>query len=98
MKALERQIRGVICEVELPEGAILEAGEMRQDMGQLEGRAHQNAFPNPKQGSTKERAKVEWIIKAPNGGVLKLVVRHDRAGVIRAEVELKKRDTESRGA
>lgn len=88
-KALERQIRGIICEIELPEGAVLEAGEMRQDIGQLEGRAYKDAFINPKQDGTKERVKVDWIIHAPEGGTVKLTARHDRAGIVRAEAELK---------
>lgn len=87
-KAIERQIRGVLCEVELPDGATMIEGEMRQDLGQLEGYAYKDAFLNPKQDSTKERVTVDWVIYAPNGGKMKIVSRHDRAGIVRSEIDL----------
>jgi murein tripeptide amidase MpaA len=90
-KALERKaVRGVIAEIELPEGAELRAGLLRTDLGQLEGRAYYPSAltnwgaPNP----TEDRAKVEHVVYAPNGGTVKLVAKHDRAGVIRTEVQL----------
>lgn len=90
-KALERKaVRGVIAEIELPEGAELRAGLPRTDLGQLEGRAYYPSAltnwgaPNP----TEDRAKVEYVVYAPNGGTVKLVAKHDRAGVIRTEVNL----------
>lgn len=88
-KALERQIRGIICEIELPEGARLEEGKLRQDIGQLEGYAYKDAFLNPKQDATKERAKIDWIIHAPEGGTVKISARHDRAGIVKTQIELK---------
>jgi hypothetical protein len=87
-KALERKIRGLICEIELPEGADLKTGKLREDVGQLEGRAYKDALLNPKLESTTDRVKVEWLIHAPKGGKVKLTARHDRAGVVRTEVEL----------
>jgi len=87
-KALERKIRGIICKIELPEGAILEEGEMRQDIGQLEGWAYKDALPNPKHDSTKDIVRVDWVIHAPNGGKVKIVARHDRAGMVKTEAEL----------
>jgi murein tripeptide amidase MpaA len=90
-KALERKtVRGVIAEIELPEGAELRAGLPRTDLGQLEGRAYYPSAltnwgaPNP----TEDRAKVEYVVYAPNGGTVKLVAKHDRAGVVRTEVTL----------
>jgi hypothetical protein len=38
--------------------------------------------------ATEDRAKVEWVVHAPNKGTLKLTARHDRAGLVVAEVEL----------
>jgi len=90
-KALEKElIRGVVCEIELPEGATLETGKPREELGQLEGRAYK---PSALGGLTSldvtdERAKVEWVVHAPEGGTVRLVARHERAGVVRAEVEL----------
>lgn len=88
-KAVEKKVvRGVIAEITLPEGATLETGKPREELGQLEGRAYKNAFGET--DPTEERLKVEWVVRAPEGGVVKLVARHDRAGVVRAEVEMRK--------
>ena len=89
-KALEKKLaRGVIAEIELPDGATLQLGKPREELGQLEGRAYKpsaatvwNADP------TDERAKVEWVVHAPQGGTVRLIVRHERAGVVRAELTL----------
>jgi len=89
-KAVEKKVsRGVICEIELPEGAALQSGKPRQELAQLEGRAYKTAYPEGWEGGTDDRLKIEWVVHAPGGGVVKLVARHERAGVVRAEVELK---------
>ena len=89
-KALEKKVtRGVICEIELPDGATLQSGKPREELGQLEGRAYKSAFADSMEGGTDDRLKVEWVVHAPNGGKVKLVARHDRAGTVRTEVELK---------
>jgi len=89
-KALEKKlVRGCICEIELPEGATLETGKPREELGQLEGRAYKSSAPTRRQGDpTQERAKVEWVVRAPEGGIVKLLARHERAGVVRTEVTL----------
>jgi hypothetical protein len=38
--------------------------------------------------ATEDRVKVEWVVRAPSGGTVKLVARHERAGTVRAEVPL----------
>jgi hypothetical protein len=89
-KALEKKVsRGVICEIELPQGATLQSGKLREEFAQLEGRAYKSAFADSMEGGTDDRLKVEWVVYAPNGGKVKLVARHDRAGTVRAELELK---------
>ena len=90
-KALEKKIvRGVVCEIELPEGATLETGKPREVLEQLEGRAYKPSAPGAYYPSdaTEDRAKVEWVVRAPQGGVVKLTARHERAGVVVEEVEL----------
>ncbi len=90
-KALEKKlVRGVIAEIELPEGATLRTGKPREELSQLEGRAYKpsaatvwNADP------TDDRAKVEWVVHAPSGGTARLTARHDRAGVVRVELPLR---------
>jgi hypothetical protein len=88
-KALEKKLRGLVCEIELPKGAKLETGKPREEPGQLEGRAYRAAILDSQGGGTSDRLKVEWIVHAPRGGKVKLTVRHERAGTVRAEVELK---------
>ena len=88
-KAVEKKVvRGVIAEIELSEGATLETGKPREQLGQLEGRAYKEASGDS--DPTEDRVKVEWVVRAPEGGVVKLVARHDRAGVVRTEVKLEK--------
>ncbi|MBD2355157.1 carboxypeptidase [Tolypothrix sp. FACHB-123] len=89
-KALEKQlVRGCICEIDLPEGVTLETGNIREELGQLEGRAYQPSHPTRRQSDpTKDRAKVEWIVRGDGGSTVKLLARHERAGVMRTEVIL----------
>ena len=89
-KALERKaVRGVLVELELPEGATLETGKLREDIGQLEGRAYKGpAVSVWDEDPTHDRAKCEWTIHAPNGGTLKIVARHERAGTVKKEITL----------
>ncbi len=89
-KALEKKlVRGVVCEIELPEGASLETGKPREEIGQLEGWAYKPSSPTGRVADpTEDRAKVEWVVRAPKGGTVRLTARHDRAGVVRAEVTL----------
>jgi len=87
-KALEKKVvRGVVCELELPEGATLETGKLREELGQLEGRAYKPVFSSASD-VTEDRAKVEWVIRAPQGGVVEVTARHERAGTVVAQVEL----------
>jgi hypothetical protein len=92
-KALERKVvRGVICEVRLPEGARLLSGKERHDFGQLEGRAYVGSSATPwavwRAGGTPDRLKAEWVIHAPNGGNLELIARQERSGVVRVNLAL----------
>lgn len=89
-KALDKKlVRGCICEIELPLDATLETGKLREELGQLEGRAYKSSAPMRRQADpTQDRAKVEWVIRAPGGGTVKLLARHERAGVVRTDVTL----------
>jgi murein tripeptide amidase MpaA len=89
-KALERKIvRGVVAEIDLPEGARLVSGSLREEGPQLEGRAYENPTvfgwgANP----TTDRAKFEWVLHAPEGGEAHVIAKHDRAGVVRVSLKL----------
>jgi murein tripeptide amidase MpaA len=88
-KALEKKLRGVVCEIELTKGAKLETGKHREELGQLEGRAYKEALVSLAAEGTHERLKVEWVVQAPNGGKAKLIARHERAGRVTKEITLK---------
>jgi hypothetical protein len=89
-KAVERKaVRPVEAELTLPEGARLVAGEPKAEAGQLAGRVHRRStlwFGGD--DSTTDRAKIEWVVEAPDGGRLGVEVRHQRAGTVRRELEL----------
>ncbi len=90
-KASEKKVvRGVVCEIELPEGATLETGKAREELGQLEGRAYKPSahFSYYPSDVTEDRAKVEWVVRAPQGSIIKLVARHERAGTVIRILEL----------
>lgn len=93
-RALERKvIRGVVAEIALPDGATLKTGQAREEIGQLEGRWQTGTAVMGwrswiSTANTADRAKVEWVIHAPEGGTVTLTAKHDRAGVVRQTVTL----------
>ena len=86
-KALEKKaVRGVVAEIELPDGATLETGKKRVELGQLEGRAYKAVAPYGwTADTTQERIKIEWVVRGVPGSVVNVVVRHERAGMVRAD-------------
>jgi aryl-alcohol dehydrogenase-like predicted oxidoreductase/murein tripeptide amidase MpaA len=91
--AVERKVvRGVVAEIELPDGATLGSGRRREELGQLEGRAYKPSAPasgfSGNVDVTDDRSKVEWLVRAPAGGAVRLIARHERAGVARTELAL----------
>ncbi|MEA3076816.1 MAG: hypothetical protein QOF60_1724 [Actinomycetota bacterium] len=92
-KAIERKaVRPVEAEITLPEGDGIElvGNDAKKELGQLGGRIHKNAMLGGfgvANDSTSDRAKAEWIVRAPAGTVVSLVARHPRAGVVRTDVE-----------
>jgi len=91
-RALEHKVvRGVIVELDLPPGAELVSGKRRDDMGQLEGKAYKHTGVSfwPDYHVTDDRAKMEWVVRAKEGDRIVLTARHERAGTVRAEVQLR---------
>ena len=90
-KAAERNMaRPLEVELTLPEGARLRAGELRTELGQLQGRVHKRSLLGWwSEDSTTERAKAEWVVEAPEGGTVAIEARHGRAGVVRLDAELR---------
>jgi hypothetical protein len=93
-RALARKtVRGVIFEIELPEGrsdVALVNGKQRFEGPQLEGHAPKNSLNAflPGREVTADRALGEWVVRAPRGTALTLRARADRAGAVAAKVVL----------
>jgi len=90
-RALQRkQSRGVIAELELPSAASLVSGQLRTLAGELEGRAYKHSLVSFWTDHTPmaDRVKLEWVVRAPAGTQVSVVVRHDKAGTVRATISL----------
>lgn len=93
-QALKKELcRGVLAELLLPDGVHLEAGVLRQDLGQLEGRAHKNCSPTGWAGfvadATTDRATAEWVVRAKAGTQVRAIAWHERAGRTEADITLR---------
>lgn len=89
-KALDRKaVRPIEVDLELPEGARVVTGKEREEAGQLEGRVERRSVMwwNVDH-STSDLTKVEWVVEAPTGARIGVVVRHERAGTARADLTL----------
>ncbi len=88
----KNMVRGVVCEIALPDGASLETGKLREELGQLEGRAHKPAaalaWGASAADETVDRLKIEWVVRASVGARLEVKARHERAGTVRASLTL----------
>ncbi|MCI0394686.1 MAG: M14 family metallopeptidase [Chloroflexi bacterium] len=90
-KALEmKAVRELEVDISLPEGARLLSGEMKAKVGQLAGRDDKGAVAFWAGDATRERAKVEWVVQAPQGGQATITAVHQRAGTVRVVVDLEK--------
>ncbi len=90
-RALQRKVvRGVVFEVELPEGVTLVSGKRRVEGPQLEGHGPRNTLQAflPNREVTADRAVAEWVVRGPQGARISLTARADRAGRVQAEVTL----------
>ena len=90
-RSLDRKVvRGVMIDIELPSGGELLAGKMRDDIGQLEGKAYKHTGISfwPDYHVTDDRAKIEWLVRGRAGDRIALTARHERAGTVRTEINL----------
>jgi murein tripeptide amidase MpaA len=84
-----KAVRGIVVEIEIPEDATLKAGKLREEVGQLEGRAYKSSSPYGwTVDATAERLKYEWIVRSSGGGSVTVTARHARAGTVRKTVSL----------
>lgn len=90
-RALDRKACGSLTvEITLPDNATLLAGELAQDLGQLDGRVSAKSTTtwwghNP---GTPDLAAAEWLVSAPSGASVSVTASHPRAGTARAGVNL----------
>jgi murein tripeptide amidase MpaA len=82
-----KTVQPIQVRLNLPSGAELVVGDLYQEIGQLEGRSNKRAlwggdFP------TDHLRKLEWVVRAPQGGDLALTAVAQRAGSVRGSVRL----------
>lgn len=84
-KALEiKACPPIVAELVLAKGVELISGELKKEVGQLEGVAHKSSSPEVRQvDETTDRLKLVWVVKGPAGSVVTLQVKHVRAGTLR---------------
>lgn len=89
-KALERKAaRPTVVELTLPEDARLEIGELRQEIGHLEGRSEKTPSAIGEiADTTEERVKVEYVLRGTAGQTVRAKVRSERGGTVYAETTL----------
>jgi murein tripeptide amidase MpaA len=81
-------VREIEVDIDLPDEAKLISGKQKTKSGQLSGRDDKYALSYWVSDPTKERAKVEWVIHAPNGGEVTITAVHQRAGTVRTTINL----------
>ena len=87
-RALERKAaRPIEVRLALPEEATLVTGELFTEIGQLEGRANKRDLWGGNY-PTDHMRKLEWVVRAPAGSVVRLAASSQRAGTARGEVAL----------
>ncbi len=76
-------------EIDLPGGATLEGGKRKVDVEHLEGRSNKLAVTSIwTDSNTDNRARVEWVVRAPAGARVTVRAIAERAGTIRRDVTL----------
>ena len=85
-------VRGVVCEIDLPDSAALIGADPRRVMGQLEGRSGKPSSPAGWAGQatdvTDDRLRVEWLVRGASGMNVHLSAKHDRAGIVEVTLTL----------
>ena len=84
----------MVGEIALPKGAALVSGKLREVAGELEGRAYKQTLMSfwTDTTPTADRMKMEWVVNigkcATKPGSIDVVVKHEKAGTVRAKVKL----------
>jgi murein tripeptide amidase MpaA len=87
VKGKERQAsRPLEVRLSFPDGGTVEVGEIKHEIGHLEGRSSRTGFLTFSNGATTDRTKVEWVVRVPGGGPVELTIQGGRGGTARATV------------
>ena len=90
-KALERKVvRPLEATIEVPDGATLVQGKPRVELGQLAGWSRAKGLWSwgGSTDDTSDRAKAEWVVRAPADTTVGITFEHQRAGIVRAQATL----------
>jgi len=86
--AEKKLVRPLEVTLSLPAGVTLVSGERRVEAGQLTGRALKLYADFWAPDPTTDRAKVEWVVRAPAGSAVTITAKHPRAGTLTRTVTL----------
>jgi hypothetical protein len=64
------------------------SGQLRQEVGHLEGRSNKVWARGAGSAPTDNLCKIEWLLKGPQRATVDMTVRSQRAGVIRHSIVL----------
>jgi len=82
-------VRPVRVELELPEGVELVNGKRKVELGHLEGRSNNlSVTAQGAENPTDNRARAEWVIRAPGSASLSVNILSERAGSLKRQVIL----------
>ena len=82
-------VRPVRVELELPEGVELVNGKRKVELGHLEGRSNNlSVTAQGAENPTDNRARAEWVIRAPGGASLSINILSERTGSLKRQVIL----------
>jgi len=84
-----KAVKPVRADVALPEGAELVLGKVREELGHLEGRIVPPSGFYPSSTLNQREKRVEWIVKAPQGGDFTVRVTSEKAGKAAVTLPLK---------
>ena len=85
-----RCVRPVRVDLFVPEDSSeIINGKHHQELGHLEGRSNKTSLNATYAGSpTDNRARIEWIIKAPKDTKINIKIQSERAGSLRRDINL----------
>ncbi|MDI3270717.1 MAG: hypothetical protein QJR00_08405 [Bacillota bacterium] len=83
-----KAVKEVEASLQLEEGMELLTRPATQTLGHISGRGLGPQFFRAGSGETPAEKRVRFLVKAPQGGKVNLVVRHARAGTVRVQVDL----------